>query len=58
MSFTNARETALLNNEYGATALTADVQVYIGVRIKTPGGRVYTIFEGTLPIIAGTTQAS
>lgn len=40
------------------SGLTADVQVYIGVRIKTPGGRVYTIFEGTLPIIAGTTQAS
>lgn len=40
------------------SALTADVQVYIGVRIKTPGGRVYTIYEGTMPIIAGTTQAS
>lgn len=40
------------------SALTSDVQVYLGVRIKTPGGRVYTIFEGTMPIIAGTTQAS
>ncbi len=39
-------------------ALTADVQAYIGVRIKTPAGRVYTIFEGVLPIVAGTTQAS
>lgn len=40
------------------SALTADVQAYVGVRIKTPAGRVYTIFEGTMPIVAGTTQAS
>lgn len=40
------------------SALTADVQAYVGVRIKTPGGRVYTIYEGTMPIVAGTTQAS
>jgi len=40
------------------STLTNDVQAYIGVRIKTPGGRVYTIYEGVLPIVAGTTQAS
>lgn len=43
----------------GATSgLTSDINAFLGVRIRTPGARVYTIFEGVLPIVAGTTQAT
>jgi len=38
--------------------LTANVSAYIGVRVITPGGRPFTVFEGTLPIVIPTTRTN
>ncbi len=40
------------------SALTADAQLFVGVRIITPAGRPLTVYEGVLPLVLPTTRAT
>lgn len=39
-------------------SLTSGVTVFVGARIKTPLGRIYTVYEGTMALVMPTTRAT
>jgi len=40
------------------SGLTTEFDAYFGVRIKSPTGKIHTVYEGVLPLKFGTTKAT